>query len=78
MQARGALTWLMRSSDKPLGIIVKLESAKRPFDSSSIVVSSMAGRRGAYVEWAQDAVNVVNARFVACGASRKARRDRAP
>lgn len=46
MQAHGALTWSMRSSDKPLGMIVKLESAKRPFESPSIVVSSMVGKRG--------------------------------
>lgn len=35
-------TWSRRSSDKPLGIIVKTTSPKSPFDSSSIAVSSMS------------------------------------
>ena len=43
VRARVVPTWSRRSSDKPLGIMVKLTSPKRPFGSSNIVVSSMAG-----------------------------------
>lgn len=78
-RGRAVLTWSRRPSDKPLGMIVKFESPKRPLESSCIVVSSMVGVDVAWVQWAQSASGVVNVRLTAGGARpRKARRDTLP